>query len=108
MEGKRNVFSAVVPERGDLLTSAMIVLTTIQNPESMVLDTDCYPYDLIDNIEVRLNGQCIQRITKDLLDFHPIEKDWYFDEDLHKRWNNEVFSKVKKIRNMRIHESNNW
>lgn len=47
-------------------------------------------------------------ITKDLLDFHPIEKDWYFDEDLHKRWNNEVFSKVKKIRNMKIHESNNW
>ncbi len=68
MEGKRNVFSAVIPERGDLLTSAMIVLTTIQNPESMVLDKDYYPYDLIDNIEVRLNGQCIQRITRDLLD----------------------------------------
>ena len=66
MEGKRNVFSAVVPERGDLLTSAMIILTTIQNPESM--DNSVMPYDLIDNIEVRLNGQCIQRLTKDLLD----------------------------------------
>jgi len=36
-------------------------------------------------------------VNEDLLKFHPIEKDWYTDEDLQKRWNNEVFSQVKNI-----------
>lgn len=43
-------------------------------------------------------------INKDLLDFHPIKEDWYFDQKLQKRWNSEVFSKVKKIKHIKIHE----
>jgi len=43
-------------------------------------------------------------ITKDLLDYHPVQEDWFFDQRLQKRWNNEVFSKVKRVKNIKIHE----
>lgn len=36
-------------------------------------------------------------INEDLLKFHPIEEDWYFNPDVQKRWNNEVFSQVKSV-----------
>lgn len=36
-------------------------------------------------------------INRDLSKFHPIERDWYTDKELQKRWNNEVFSRVKGI-----------
>ena len=36
-------------------------------------------------------------INEDLLKFHSIDKDWYYDSELQKRWNNEVFSQVKNI-----------
>lgn len=43
-------------------------------------------------------------INKDLLKFHPIEEDWYFNRNLQKKWNNEVFSKVVSVKNIQIHE----
>lgn len=43
-------------------------------------------------------------INEDLLKFHPIEEDWYFNHRIHKSWNVEVFSKVKKVTNIEIHE----
>lgn len=47
-------------------------------------------------------------INEDLLKFHPIEKDWYTDEDLQKRWNNEVFSKIRNVKEIELlYEPNN-
>ena len=43
-------------------------------------------------------------INRDLLKFHPIEKDWYNDADLQARWNNEVFSKIKRVVKVQIDE----
>lgn len=42
-------------------------------------------------------------VNKDLLKFHRIEKDWYNDADLQKKWNNEVFSKVKDIKKIEVY-----
>jgi hypothetical protein len=36
-------------------------------------------------------------INEDLLRFHPIEEDWYFNPHVQKRWNNEVFSQIKNV-----------
>lgn len=71
MEGQRNKYSAVVPEQGDLLDSATLVIRHI-NHES--LSGTGFTSDLIDNIEIRINGQCIQRLDKDDLDvpFGPV------------------------------------
>jgi hypothetical protein len=41
-------------------------------------------------------------INDDLLKFHPIEEDWYFNHRLQKKWNNEIFSRVKKVIEMEI------
>jgi hypothetical protein len=46
---------------------------------------------------------CIS-INEDLLKFHPIQQDWYSNADLQKRWNNEVFSKIKNVTRIEIHE----
>jgi hypothetical protein len=46
---------------------------------------------------------CIS-INEDLLKFHPIQQDWYSNADLQKRWNNEVFSKIKSVTRIEIHE----
>jgi hypothetical protein len=43
-------------------------------------------------------------VNEDLLKFHPIEHDWYFNLELQKRWNNEVFSKVKSVVEMELYE----
>lgn len=37
-------------------------------------------------------------ITEDLLNFHSVKEDWYSNENLQKRWNNEVFSQIKSIK----------
>ena len=36
-------------------------------------------------------------INEDLLKFHPIEEEWYFNPHVQKRWNNEVFSQIKSV-----------
>lgn len=41
-------------------------------------------------------------IDKTFLDFHPVRDDWYFDMRLQKRWNEEVFSKVKSVTGMEL------
>jgi len=41
-------------------------------------------------------------IDKTFLDFHPVRDDWYFDMRLQKRWNEEVFSKVKSVTSMEL------
>lgn len=47
-------------------------------------------------------------INEDLLKFHPVEKDWYSNVDLQKRWNNEVFSKIKNVIDIELlYEPNN-
>jgi hypothetical protein len=43
-------------------------------------------------------------VNQDLLQFHPVEEDWYFDIRLQKRWNTEVFSKITSILDMEIYE----
>jgi hypothetical protein len=46
---------------------------------------------------------CIS-INRDLTKFHPIERDWFTDKNLQKRWNNEVFSKVKSVTKIDFYE----
>lgn len=46
-------------------------------------------------------------IDDDLLRFHPIEDDWYFNTEVQKRWNNEVFSQIKRVVEIEIDEQNN-
>jgi hypothetical protein len=41
-------------------------------------------------------------INQDLLRYHPIVEDWYFNKNLQKRWNNEVFSKIKNVTDMEL------
>ena len=43
-------------------------------------------------------------VNEDLLKFHSIEHDWYFNLELQKRWNNEVFSQVKSVVEMELYE----
>lgn len=43
-------------------------------------------------------------INRDLTKFHPIEQDWYSNAELQKRWNNEVFSKIKKVTKIDFYE----
>lgn len=59
-EGKRNVFTVTVPEQGDLLTGAILVITSLKDLELM---TSGIPSNnFIKSAEVRINGQCIQRL----------------------------------------------
>ena len=89
MEGQKNVFKVIVPEQGDLLTGAMLLLRTIHHPETLHATTDDHFHDeheqdlinheddyhaekrcsteLIDNIEIRIHGQCIQKILQNWL-----------------------------------------
>lgn len=46
-------------------------------------------------------------VDDDLLRFHPIEEDWYFNTEIQKRWNNEVFSKIKSVIRIEIDEQDN-
>lgn len=41
-------------------------------------------------------------IDQQLLQFHSIQNDWYFDHRLQKKWNEEVFSKVKSVVNLEL------
>ena len=43
-------------------------------------------------------------INKDLLEFHPITEDWWTNQKIQKQWNNEVFSKVKRVIDVKIYE----
>jgi len=43
-------------------------------------------------------------ITNDLLKFHPVVEDWWLNENVQKRWNNEVFSKIESVVNIKIYE----
>jgi hypothetical protein len=43
-------------------------------------------------------------INKDLLKFHPIDEDWMTNKNIQKRWNDEVFSKVESVANIKIYE----
>jgi len=43
-------------------------------------------------------------INKDLLEFHPIDEDWLTNQNIQKQWNNEVFSKVKSVIDIKIYE----
>ena len=73
MEGKRNVYTCTVPEEGDLLAGATLVLRPIHSKTMVRFEEDKNgnrvqsgdATDLIDSIEVRLNGQCIQHINGD-------------------------------------------
>ena len=65
-EGKRNVFTVTVPEQGDLLTGATLVITSLNNVEQMYSYTS-YANNLIKSVEVRINGQCIQRLEEEKL-----------------------------------------
>jgi hypothetical protein len=38
------------------------------------------------------------------LKFHPVAEDWWTDQKIQKQWNNEVFSKVKSVVNVKIYE----
>lgn len=60
-EGKRNVFTVTVPEQGDLLTGATLVITSLKDLEKMYSDC-CWSNNFIKSAEVRINGQCIQRL----------------------------------------------
>lgn len=41
-------------------------------------------------------------IDDEFLKLHPVQEDWYFDYKLQKKWNNEVFSQVKRVINMEL------
>lgn len=43
-------------------------------------------------------------ITNDLLKFHPVAEDWWINQNIQKRWNNEVFSKIESVENIKIYE----
>ena len=65
MEGKRNVYTCAIPEEGDLLTGATLVLRPLhQKTMSSTLATAA---QLVKKIEIRLNGQCIQSVRSDEL-----------------------------------------
>ncbi len=64
MEGQRNVFSGSVPEEGDLLTSATLVLQPILDATTPI-SGNAGPTTFIDfvkDVEIRINGQCIQHL----------------------------------------------
>lgn len=78
-EGSRNVYTATVPEEGDLLYAATIVIRPRRDADGEMLyslfegddgedeDAACSS-DLIESVELRINNQCIQRIERDALD----------------------------------------
>ena len=79
-EGTRNVYPATVPEEGDLLYAASIVIRPRRGPDGKMeyrlkpstptatpVDITCSA-DLIESVELRINNQCIQRIERDALD----------------------------------------
>jgi len=41
-------------------------------------------------------------IDEEFMKFHSNMEDWYFNASVQKRWNNEVFSKVKKVTNIEL------
>lgn len=43
-------------------------------------------------------------INRDLLKFHSVTEDWWTNHDIQKKWNNKVFSKVKRVLNVKIYE----
>jgi len=43
-------------------------------------------------------------INRDLLKFHSVTEDWWTNHDIRKKWNNKVFSKVKRVLNVKIYE----
>ena len=65
MEGKRNVYTCAIPEEGDLLTGATLVLRPLHQ-KTMTSDYDDST-ELVKKIEIRLNGQCIQSLRSDEL-----------------------------------------
>jgi hypothetical protein len=65
MEGQRNKYSAIIPEQGDLLTGATIVIRDIHHKP---LWSNVHSATLIENIEIRINGQCIQSLSQKDLD----------------------------------------
>lgn len=65
MEGQRNKYSATVPEQGDLLTGATIVIRDINHQS---LSANVHSSTFIENIEIRINGQCIQSLSQKDLD----------------------------------------
>ena len=65
MEGKRNVYTCAIPEEGDLLTGATLVLRPLHQ-KTMKSDHGV-SRELVKKIEIRLNGQCIQSIRSNEL-----------------------------------------
>jgi hypothetical protein len=72
LEGQRNVFSGTIVEEGDMLSSATLVLMPI-HPDTTDIKTEtvkdctepCFNFiDMIKSVELRINGQCIQRLTQ--------------------------------------------
>lgn len=43
-------------------------------------------------------------ITQDLLKFHSVAEDWWTNQEIRKEWNNQVFSKVEGIVDIKIYE----
>lgn len=68
LEGQRNVFSGTVVEEGDMLSSATLVLMPINPDTTRIKDDGKEPMynfiDMVKSVELRINGQCIQRLTQ--------------------------------------------
>ena len=62
MEGKRNVYTCAVPEEGDLLTGATLVLRPLHQKTMESNNPKASSTELVEKIEIRLNGQCIQSL----------------------------------------------
>ena len=43
-------------------------------------------------------------INKHFLEFHPVAEDWWTNQNIQKRWNNEVFSKIERVLDIKIYE----
>lgn len=70
-EGSRNVFTATVPEEGDLLYAASIVIRPRRNADGEMLHwlaEGKKSSELIESVELRINNQCIQHIKRSALD----------------------------------------
>jgi len=65
------VYTATVPEEGDLLYAASIVISPRRDADGKMLYSlkDAHSSsDLIESVELRINNQCIQRIERGALD----------------------------------------
>ena len=67
MEGKRNVYTCAIPEEGDLLTGATLVLRPLHQKTMESNDPNASSTTLVEKIEIRLNGQCIQSLRSNEL-----------------------------------------